>query len=185
MSNKNLILNKLNLLQKQKDSKKHWNITWSAGVFLSNLIEIKQPKTILEIGTSNGFSTLFLAKNLEQTGTIDTIDINKERLDQAKNTFHQCKLENITTHQGDVFEIIPKFQKKKKFDLIFVDAAQMQYKEIVEQLESLKLLNKDYIMIFDNILSHGTMQDFVDYMQTKCLCEIIKIGSGLLMAKKR
>ena len=83
-------------MQNSKHQSNNWNITWEQGVFISNLIKIKQPKNILEIGTSNGYSTLWIAKELNTESKITTIEINQKRADEAKINFKFCKLNNIS-----------------------------------------------------------------------------------------
>ena len=91
-SNKKLILNKLKKLEELKKKITYWNISFEQGNFLSNLVLEKKPENILEIGTSNGFSTLFLALNLDAKCNLTTIEINKNRFEEAKRNFEECNL---------------------------------------------------------------------------------------------
>lgn len=179
---KTQIITKLNFLQQQKLNNKFWNITWEQGVFLSDLIEIKQPKKILEIGTSNGFSALWLAKEMPEASTIDTIEVNESRFKCAKQNFKDCNLTNITQHLGEVFEVLPKL--KQKYDFIFIDAAHQFYKELLGKLEELDLLEKDYTILFDNISTHKHLNEFKQYTESKYLSEHINLGGGFLMLKE-
>ena len=80
------------LKQLQSNNKREfWNISWSLCNFLSNIIKIKQPQNILEIGTSNGFSTICIAKGANKNSSITTIEINKERSQIAKKKFSKSK----------------------------------------------------------------------------------------------
>lgn len=183
MSNQTLILNKLNNLQKLKSSKSYWNITQEQGIFLSNLIDIKKPKRVLEIGTSNGYSTLWIAKNLDEKATIDTIEIDETRFDEAKNNFESCNLTNITQHFGHILEIIPKLTGK--YDLIFMDAGHSLYLEILKQLEQQGLFSKDFTFLVDNVTSHNNMSEFLNYVKKNYYFEIIEIGGGFLFVKHK
>ncbi|MDA3855202.1 MAG: class I SAM-dependent methyltransferase [Candidatus Woesearchaeota archaeon] len=178
----NIILNKLNSLQKQKQNSKFWNITYEQGIFLSNLIEIKNPKRILEIGTSNGFSTLFLSKNLNKDSIIDTIEVNEERYNLAKKNFESCNLSLINSHLGKAFDILPKL--KNTYDFIFIDALQAQYLDLLKEIEKLKITSKDLTIIFDNVGSHENMQEFTDYVKIYYHTEFIGLGGGMLYATK-
>lgn len=178
------ILNRLKILQESKGDAKFWNITWGQGVFLSNLVQIKRPKKILEIGTSNGFSTLFLAKNLQEGSLIDTIEVNEERQKLAKESFETCNLKNINSHLGNVLDILEMF-KENKYDIVFVDAGQLKYLEILHKLEKFNLLNDDSILIFDNVTSHKHLEKFIKYVNINYSCELVKIGGGFLVINKK
>jgi len=178
-----LILSKLNSLQQLKQKQVNWNMTWDQGVFLSNLVEIKKSRRILEIGTSNGFSTLWLAKNLNSNSTIDTIEVNEERFNLAKSNFNFCKLENINQLLGEAFKVLPNL--KGIYDLVVVDAAQAFYKDLVQLFEKNNLIDNESILIFDNILTHEDMPHFIEFMKKRYLVEIIGIGGGFLFAKKQ
>jgi predicted O-methyltransferase YrrM len=180
---KNQILNKLESLQQEKEHTKFWNITWEQGIFLSSLIELKQPKHILEIGTSNGFSALFLALNLKEESTIDTIEVNEERFSIAKQNFKEAGInpKQITQHLGEAFEVLPKL--KTKYDFIFIDAAHQFYKELLVELEEQKLLNEDYTIVFDNISTHKHLETFKEYTKTRYDSSHIDIGGGFLILK--
>lgn len=181
---KTQIQNKLKSLQEQKQHSKFWNITWQQGVFLSNLIELKEPKTILEIGTSNGFSTLWLTLNSLEDSQIHTIEIDEKRYNIAKTNFKEAKTETITQHLGDAFEILPKLKEKKlKFNFIFVDAAHQFYRKLLDRLEELNLLEEDYTIIFDNVSTHKQLLDFKEHAKNKYSSEHINIGGGFLIIK--
>lgn len=180
--NQNLILSKLNSLQKLKEKQKFWNITWEQGIFISNLVKIKNPKSVLEIGTSNGFSTLWLAKNLSSKAKITTIEVNKERSEQAKKNFEFCKLDNIECICLNVFEVIENF--KEKFDFIFIDAEQEHYLNLLQKIEELNLLERNGIILFDNILNHDSTKDFPNQVSSSYHKEIIDIGAGMLFLQK-
>lgn len=168
----------LNELQLQKKTSKNWNITWQQGVFLSNLVLIKKPKSILEIGTSNGFSTLWLAKELDSNSNLITIEVDEKRYLEAKKNFDLANLKNITVLNGEVFEILDKYKFENSFDLIFIDAVQKFYFELLDKLLGLNLINKNTTIIFDNVLSHEYMKDFIKKIEKKYSCDKLDLGGG-------
>ena len=183
MSSNDLIEKKLNELEMSKFGSKYWNITQEQGEFLSNLIFFKKPQNVLEIGTSNGYSTLFLARNVN-SGKIFTIEIDEDRFNEARRNFLSCELEEkIICLNDDVFSVLNDYDFGCRFDLVFVDAAQKNYREIVMKLEDGNLLNKGFVMIFDNISSHNYMEEFVSFMEDRYLCERIELGSGMLVCR--
>ncbi len=177
------IFSRLEFLQKNKEKQKRWNISWQLASFISNFIKIHQPKNILEIGTSNGFSTLAISRFLDKNESkIITIEVDKTRFHEAKINFDLCKLDNIEQILGNALEIVPKLNEK--FDLIFMDAGQMYYKKLVEDIILNDLIKKEGYIICDNVKTHDKMDDFIEFMKKEFKCELLEFDSGFLIAKK-
>ena len=177
------IFSRLEFLQKNKENKKNWNISWQLASFISNFVKINQPKSILEIGTSNGFSTLAISRFLnKKTSKIVTIEVDETRFSEAKINFDLCGLENIEQIKGNALEIVPKLNKK--FDFIFMDAGQMYYKGLVEDIIENDIIEKNGYIVCDNVKTHERMDDFIDFMKKNFECELLEFDSGFLIAKK-
>jgi len=176
---------KLLILQKNKKNKDYWNITWRLGDILSEIIRINQPNRILEIGTSNGFSTLWIAKELNLNSKIYTVEINKERFEFAKKIFEECSINNIISINDNILNIINENTFEEKFEFIFLDAAQKEYKNIILKLEEKKLISKKCTIVADNVLSHEYMEEFIEFMREKYFCEMINFDSGFLIAMQK
>jgi predicted O-methyltransferase YrrM len=113
---------------------------------------MKKPMHILEIGTFTGYSALCLAKGLDPSGVLHTIESRLEDAQTASNYFSQSKYANqIKLHIGDAKEIIPTLQGM--FDLVFIDADKTGYIEYYEMM--VPLLAKGGVIIADNVLFHG------------------------------
>lgn len=122
------------------------------GRLLSLISKIKQPKNILEIGTYTGYSTICLAEGLAENGKIHTIDKNEELVEIQKKYFSKSKFnKNIEIHTGNALEIINGLNID--FDLIFLDADKENYVTYFQII--CKILNKNGILITDNVLWHG------------------------------
>lgn len=173
------ITEKLSDLQIKKFHSKYWNITWRQGVFLSNFVELNKPKRILEIGTSNGYSTLFLAKNALDS-QIYTIEVNPGRLKEAKDSFNYCGLDNIKTINGNVLDVLSDLDLGGGFDLVFLDAAHKEYKKVFDLLLEKNFFNDNSFLICDNVISHN-MEEFIAYMKSKYVCELIDMDGGFLI----
>lgn len=181
-----LINDKLNELENLKKTSKFWNIDKEQGEFLLKIVIDKNPQSILEIGTSNGYSTLYLAKNLSSSSKITTIEINDERFEIAKQNFNDCKIQNIIQIKGEITEILNSNKlDNMKFDFIFLDAMQREYLNIIKAIEQKNILTKDVTIIADNVLSHGNMKEFIEYMQKNYTCEIIKLGGGFIIGERK
>ena len=120
--------------------------------FLKVLIQMKQPQSILEVGTAIGYSALFMSECMPKDCHITTIENYEKRIPIAKDNFKKYKKEEkITLLEGDAMEILPKLQGK--FDFIFMDAAKGQYIHFLPEL--VRLLPVGGILLSDNVLQEG------------------------------
>lgn len=121
--------------------------------FLSQLIRIKKPKRILEIGTAIGYSALRMLDAYPGT-KIDTIELDEIRYKQAMHHVKKYnKQDNIHIIYGDALDVLKDLSKQDMYDFIFIDAAKGQYKNFFELSES--LLSPEGIILSDNILFRG------------------------------
>jgi len=122
------------------------------GRLLSLLSQLKQPKTILEVGTFTGYATLCLAEGLSAEGQIITIDKNDEFKAIQDKYFAQSPFRSqIKQLLGNARELIPDLNTK--FDLVFIDADKRYYPEYYEML--LPKMNKAGLILADNVLWYG------------------------------
>lgn len=122
------------------------------GRFLKWITQLKNAKDILEIGTYTGYSTLCFAEGMALDGSIDTIDINEETMEIAKEFAIKAGVEHqINFYTGDAMEIIPNLNKK--YDLVFIDADKERYREYVDLV--FPFLNKNALILVDNVLWYG------------------------------
>ena len=163
----------------------YWNIPREVGQFLNFLIRDRKYKSVLEIGTSTGYSALWIAEALSHTqGHLYTIESHqKERAKLAKETFKKSGLKNITLIEGHAPEAIPK--TPKFFDLIFLDATKEEYHLYFTALKS--RIKKGGMIIADNTESHK--KELKKYFQaienSKEFTNFpLKIGSGLTVSIK-
>lgn len=122
------------------------------GRLLSMLSKIKQPQTILEIGTYTGYSALCLAEGLSQNGVLHTIDTNEELWAIQSNYFQKSAYAHqIKQHIGDALVIIPTLDCK--FDLVFIDADKVNYANYFHAI--INKMNSGGIILSDNVLWKG------------------------------
>lgn len=109
-------------------------------------------KSILEIGTFTGYTTLTFAKAMEPEGKIYTIESDKEVVELSKAFFEQSEYgHKIKQHVGDALEIIPTLDYE--FDLVFIDASKTQYSTYYDQV--IDKLRPGGIILADNVLFYG------------------------------
>jgi predicted O-methyltransferase YrrM len=125
--------------------------------FLHLIIKISNIKNVLEIGTFTGLSALSISLALPNDGKLIALDKNEETNKVALNFFKKANQDHkIETKIKPAFESLDEL-KNNKFDMIFIDADKMNYKEYYER--SLKLIDKGGLIIIDNVLWHGEVTD--------------------------
>jgi predicted O-methyltransferase YrrM len=168
------------------------------GRVLSMVSKLKQPKSILELGTFTGYATLCLAEGLQKDGEIHTVDVNEELVDFQRKYFDKSAYGNqIFQHLGNALDIIPKLEKT--FDLIFIDADKPNYVNYFHLI--IDKLNPGGIILSDNVLWHGKVVEPLDAKDasTKAVLEyntllkedprletiVLPIRDGLTISRKK
>ncbi len=161
-----------------------WNISRETGLFLHTLIRAMNARRVLEIGTSTGYSGLYLAEALTHTGgTLVTIESHAERFAIAKETFAVAGLQNIEQIQGHAPEVLPGITGI--FDILFFDATKEEHLSYFKTLDSKLRVNG--LIITDNIISHAKeLQGYKEYLEAQSNYQhtVVPIGTGLLVSLK-
>ena len=125
--------------------------------FLHLIIKISNIKHVLEIGTFTGLSALSISLALPDDGKLIALDKNEETNKIALNFFKKANQDHkIQTIIRPALETLEEL-KNKKFDMVFIDADKINYKDYYEK--SLRLLNQGGLIIVDNVLWHGEVVD--------------------------
>ena len=125
--------------------------------FLHLIIKISNIKNVLEIGTFTGLSALSISLALPADGKLIALDKNEETNRVANSFFKKANQDHkIKTIIKPALESLDEL-KNSKFDMVFIDADKMNYKEYYER--SLEQVNKDGLIIIDNVLWHGEVAD--------------------------
>ena len=136
---------------------KRMQVVTSQCHFLHLIIKTSNIKNVLEIGTFTGLSALSIALALPDDGKLIALDKDKETNKIAVSFFKKANLNNkIQTIVKPALDSLDEL-KNSKFDMVFIDADKMNYKEYYER--SLKLLDKGGLIIVDNVLWHGEVAD--------------------------
>jgi len=111
-----------NYLSANRNRWTDYNVPYQDGQELEKLIVQNNCKSILEIGTSSGHSTIWLAKAVAKTGgKVITIEIDKDRYEKAKRNFEAAGVSHLIEMKfGDAMQIIPTLNER--FDFVFSDA---------------------------------------------------------------
>ena len=104
-----------------------WNITAEEGAFLRDLLVKVKAQHALELGTSNGYSSMWIALGLRQTGGhLNTVEIDRGRARLAEENFRAAGLDSlITVTVGDALKEIPKVSGP--LDFVFIDVWKQGY----------------------------------------------------------
>ncbi len=130
------------------------NVTEKGGRFLNMLVKISKAKSVLEIGSANGYSTIWLADAVRQnSGKLITIDFSKPTYEFAKQNLEKAGLSDVVEFNfGNALEIIPSIKQPRLFDFVFVDGEKRSYWKFWETINN--LLEDNAIVVFDDVLSY-------------------------------
>lgn len=191
-SDNNLFSEKtLDLLSElDKTREDFWNIDNESANFLSILIKANNSKNALEIGTSNGYSTIWLANALKATGgKLTTIEFWDNRLNVAVENFKKCAVDNIIeTRLGQAVMILEEMVYSKNpplFDFVFIDANKSEYIKYFKLIHP--MLKKGGIIAADNILSHyKKVEPYVNAVTShkSYQSQLIPLDTGIMVSYK-
>lgn len=154
------------------------------GKFISLLAACAPKGEFLEIGTSAGYSTLWIALTCRINGSkITTFEILKEKADLARETFKITNLENvIELIEGDARDFL---QHYRSISFCFLDAEKEVYDECYDLI--IPNLVKGGILVADNAINHyETLKPMIDKALTDDRVDalIVPIGKGELVCRK-
>ena len=175
------------LAELEKTQKEFWNIPRKTGVLINMFIKMMNIQSVLEIGTSNGYSGIWIAKALKQTGgKLTTIEYYDKRQSVAIENFTKCGVVDIVRPlQGSACDILESLGEDEKFDFVFIDANKREYVKYFELVKP--HLTEKALIIADNITSHAEkVQTFIDAIDAddEFQYEIVEVPGGILIASR-
>ncbi len=181
------------LLELESTQKEFWNIDRITANFLYIQILAINAKRGIEIGTSNGYSGIWLGSAFKKTGgTLTTIEFWDKRQNVAIENFKIAEVENnIIPKLGSAYNILEEIAKnikseEEKFDFVFIDANKKEYIEYFKLLDP--ILASGALICADNILSHEEkVQPFVQEITNNpnYQTQVLNIGTGILLSYKK
>ena len=132
------------------------SISENQGKFLHILAKLNNPHKILEIGTLGGYSTIWLARALQEGGQLISLELDQHHADVALANISNAGLSNaVKIRVGNALEELPKLKKEDAgpFDVIFIDDYKENYAEYFEL--SLQLSRPGTLIIADNVVREG------------------------------
>src|SRR5215471_20720711 len=162
------------------------NITRDTGEFLAVLVQATAARRVLEIGTSNGYSTLWLASAARALGgSVTTVELSDYKIGLARQNFSRSGLaSSITLVQDDAGRVLER-AGDASFDLIFLDAERPEYPGWWPHLK--RVLRPGGLLVVDNATSHAAeMAPFVALVAAdpSFATSLVPVGNGEFLAVK-
>ncbi|MFF4499556.1 O-methyltransferase [Streptomyces sp. NPDC001401] len=153
-------------------------VTPSQGKFLQLLAQIQGSRTILEIGTLGGYSTIWLARALPEDGRLISLEYSAKHAEVATRNIARAGLDRIVeVRVGPALESLPKLadENPAPFDLVFIDADKVNNPHYVEW--ALRLTSAGSLIVLDNVVRSGQVADAdsksPDVLGTRAAIELI------------
>ncbi len=134
-------------------SRQMLNIPHETGQFLEVLVRASAARHILEIGMSNGYSTLWLALAARANGgQVTTVEQSVYKIGLAKTNFQRAGMEAVITQvHGSAADFLAA-AASESFDFIFLDAGRREYPDWLPDLK--RVLCPGGLWVVDNAVSH-------------------------------
>ncbi|MEV7685358.1 O-methyltransferase [Streptomyces bungoensis] len=153
-------------------------VTSLQGKFLQLLAQIQGARSILEIGTLGGYSTIWLARALPADGRLVSLEYNAKHADVATRNIARAGLDRVAeVRVGPALESLPKLadENPAPFDLVFIDADKANNPHYVEW--ALRLTRAGSLIVVDNVVRGGRVVDAgsaePDIVGTRAAIELI------------
>ncbi|MET9374815.1 O-methyltransferase [Streptomyces sp. NPDC003035] len=130
------------------------------GKLLNLLVAMQGARTVLEIGTLGGYSTIWMARALPADGRLITLEYDPARADVARANIARAGLDSIVeVRTGAALDTLPALESEGAgpFDLVFIDADKVNNPHYVEW--ALKLSRPGTVVIVDNVVRGGRIAD--------------------------
>jgi predicted O-methyltransferase YrrM len=162
------------------------NIAPDTGEFLTVLAKATGARRILEIGTSNGYSTLWLADAVADVGgAVTTIELAHGKIEMARANFARAGLDTrITLLEGDAGTMLASLFDAS-FDLLFLDSTRNAYLDWWPDVR--RVLRPGGLLIVDNATSHADeMAAFTAAVRADraFTASLVPVGKGEFLAVK-
>ena len=162
------------------------SVTPEVGAFLNLLVKIAGARRILEVGTSGGYSTLWLATAARETGGhVTTLEMDGAKIERARRNLSDAGVDVLVTIlEGDAHQTLLALEGS--FDLAFLDAEKEDYPAFLEPL--VRLLRPGGLLVADNLLSHAEeLAGFREAAEShpELECVLVPVPRGELVCRKR
>jgi predicted O-methyltransferase YrrM len=136
------------------------SVSPNQGKLLQILAQILGARSILEIGTLGGYSTIWLARGLRAGGRLITLEVDPKHAEVAQSNFARAGLQEVVeVRVGNALETLPQLSAERRgpFDLIFIDADKQNIPTYFDW--ALKLSRPGTLIVVDNVVRDGAVID--------------------------
>jgi predicted O-methyltransferase YrrM len=162
------------------------NITRETGELLAVLIRATVARRVLEIGTSNGYSTLWLASAARAIGgRVTTVELSDYKVGLANANFARSGLAAAITLLHDNAGHVLRRAADRTYDLVFLDSERPEYPGWWQGLK--RVLRPGGLLVVDNAISHqAEMAPFVALVSAdrEFVTSLVPVGNGEFLAVK-
>ena len=136
------------------------NVSPTQGKLLHLLARMHNVRSILEIGTLGGYSTIWLARALPADGRLITLEINPDHAEVARANIAQAGLSaQVEVRVGKAIDSLPQLHEEGAgpFDLVFIDADKVSTPDYLAW--AFRLTKPGSLIIIDNVVRNGAVAD--------------------------
>lgn len=165
------------------------------GQFIKLIINQTNAKSIIEVGTNVGYSSIFMSQVMNNEGRVVSLERSEKFYEEAIENIKRFNLEkNIEVHFGDAVELLDNINDS--FDIAFIDAAKSYYTTFFDKCA--KMMKSGGIIISDNVLYQGmiatddlvvkrkktlvrNMREYLEYIShdDRYITSVLPLGDGL------
>ncbi len=134
------------------------NVAPNQGKLLALLVQLRSARSVLEIGTLGGYSTIWMARALPSGGRLVTLEVNASYAEVARgNIAHAGLADVVELRVGPALETLPRLANERAgpFDLVFIDADKPSNPEYFRW--ALRLSRPGSVIVVDNVVRSGAV----------------------------
>lgn len=136
------------------------SVSPTQGQFLQILATMMDARSILEIGTLGGYSTIWLARGMRAGGHLITLEVDPRHAEVARSNIARAGVQDVVELLlGNALELLPQLSEERRgpFDLIFIDADKQNIPRYFEW--ALRMSRGGTLIVVDNVVRDGAVID--------------------------